>query len=205
MALLLRLLGRAIRAWWRELVFLLVLNFLWLVAQITIVFGPPATAVLYALARRVIDQELVDFGDVRRAALKLFGAAWAWGAAQIVVYGVLGFNLLAYRGGEGLLVQTLRLAWLAMALAWFAVNLYYWPLYLAETDRRFTVTLANAAKMALLNPGLTLAYALLALLLIAVSVLSGLLLGAVLGAWLALWGHLVAADRLAAAGVTPQP
>lgn len=199
--MLLRLLGRAVGAWWRELVLLLVLNFLWLVAQITLVFGPPATAVLYALTRRVVDREIVDLGDAWQAGKRLFAAAWTWGAAQLVAYLVLGFNLLAYRSAGGLLVETLRYAWVLLALSWFAINLYYWPLYLAETDPRFTTTLSNAAKMALLNPGYTLAYALLALLMIAGSVLSGLLLGAVLGAWLALWGHLVVADRLHAAGV----
>lgn len=81
-------------------------------------------------------------------------------------------------------------------LTWFAVNLYFWPLHLEQTDRRLTTTLGNALKMALLNPGLTIFYALLALALIAVSTLSGLLLGAVLGAWLALWGVLVVRQLL---------
>ena len=50
--------------------------------------------------------------------------------------------------------------------------------------------------MALLNPGFTVVYALLTLVLIAISTLSGLLLGAVLGMWLALWGTLVAVELL---------
>ena len=50
--------------------------------------------------------------------------------------------------------------------------------------------------MALLNPGFTILYALLALVLIAVSTLSGLLLGTVLGSWLALWGTLVVRNLL---------
>ena len=79
---------------------------------------------------------------------------------------------------------------------WFAVNLYYWPLNHAQADKRFTTTLGNAAKMALLNPGATIIYTLLALALIVSSTLSGLLLGTVLGAWLALWGVLVVRQLL---------
>jgi uncharacterized membrane protein YesL len=198
---LLALLGRAIAAWWHELVFLLVLNFLWLLAQLTVVLGPPATAALFPIARRVLDREIVDFGDVWRAMRATFVNSWAWGIAQFVVYGVLCFNFLSYRAGSGLLLATLRYTWALLALAWFAVNLYYWPLYYAEEDRRFGVTLANAAKMALLNLNFTVVYALLALFLIGVSVLSGVLLGAVLGVWLSLWGTLVVQDRLVAAGV----
>jgi uncharacterized membrane protein YesL len=196
----LALLGGAIAAWWRELLFLLVLNFLWLVAQVSVVFGPPATAAMYAVAQRVLNHELVDFGDAWRAGKEAFAVSWAWGLAQLAVYAVLGYNLLFYGARGGLLLATLRWAWALLACAWFASNLYFWPLYLAQSDRRFLTTMGNALKMALLNPGYTLGYAALALLLIAVSALSGLLLGAVLAAWLALWGSLVVEDRLLAAG-----
>ncbi len=190
------LFGRAIRAWWDEFVFLLVLNLIWLLAQLTVVLGPPATLGLYAVARRVLDHDLVGFGDFWQAGRDGFGRAWSWGAAQLVVYGVLGFNLLVYgrRPGAGFLA--LRYTWTLLLLAWFALNLYYWPLNLAQSDRRFSTTLNNAAKMALLNPGFTIAYALIALLFVAVSVLSGMLLGTVMGTWLALWGTLVVRDRL---------
>jgi len=191
-----RLFTRAVRLWWREFLFLLALNFIWLLAQATIVFGPPATASLVAVAGRVIDGELVDFSGFWRALRANFGVAWLWGLAQWIVYGVLGFNMIAYSGAASSGVLALRYAWTLLALAWFAINLYFWPLYFEQADRRFTITLGNAIKMALLNPSFTAFYALLALLLIAISVLSGLLLGAVLGMWLALWGTLVVRDLL---------
>jgi len=191
-----RLFARAIRAWWGEFLFLLVLNFIWLLAQLTVLFGPPATVALYVVARQILDGELVGFGDFWRALRGGFGRAWVWGAAQLLVYGVLGFNLLFYAGRPGVGFLALRYAWTLLALAWFALNLYYWPLNLAQTDRRFVTTLSNAAKMAALNPGFTVAYALFALFVIAISVLSGLLLGAVLGTWLALWSTLAVRDLL---------
>ncbi len=113
------------------------------------------------------------------------------GLLQLLVYGVLGFNLAAYAGREGVGILALRYAWTLMAFAWFAVNLYFWPLHFEQTDRRLVTTLSNAAKMALLNANLTLICALLALAFIVASILSGLLLGAVLGTWLALWTTLL--------------
>ena len=191
------LFGRAIRAWWDEFLFLLVINLIWLLAQLTVVLGPPVTLGLYVIAQRVLDHDLVGFEDLWHTARGEFGRAWIWGAAQLVVYGVLGFNLLAYGNRSGVGVMALRDAWVVLLLVWFALNLYYWPLNLLQSDQRFFTTIGNAAKMALLNPGFTLAYALIALLFIAGSVLSGLLLGTVLGTWLALWGTLVVRDRLA--------
>jgi len=190
------LFGRAIRAWWDEFVFLLLLNLIWLLAQLTVVLGPPATLGLYTVARRVLNRDLVGFGDFWRAGRDGFARAWIWGAAQLVVYGVLGFNLWVYGGRPGIGFLALRYAWTLLLLAWFVLQLYYWPLNLLQSDQRFFTTLGNATKMALLNPGFTLAYALLALLFIAVSVLSGMLLGAVMGTWLALWGTLVVRERI---------
>ena len=197
--------ARAIRLWWGEFLFLLLLNIIWLAAQLTIVLGPPATAALYAIAQKVVDRELVGFRDFWQALHQTIGVSWLWGAAQIVVYGVLFFNMAYYRGRADILSLTLRYAWTLLLFAWFAMNLYFWPLYLAQTEQRFISTLSNAAKMALANPGYTLLFALLALVLISLSLLSGLLLGAVLGTWLALWGVLVVQDRLAQAGAISAP
>lgn len=191
-----RLFMGALRLWWRELLFLLVLNVLWLVAQLTVVLGPPMTVSVYVVARKVMEGDLIDFKDVISAVRQHLAASWVWGALQIVVYGVLGFNLFFYARAEGQLVLILRYAWTLLLLAWFTLNLYYWPLYLAQEDRRVATTLSNAGKMILLNPGFTLIYSLLALILVAVSIFSGLLLGAVMMVWLALWGNLVVANRL---------
>ena len=190
------LFGRAVRAWWGEFLFLLVLNFVWLLAQLTVVLGPPATLGLYVVAKKVLDRDLVGFEDFWPAFRQGFGRAWLWGGAQLVVYGILGFNLFVYGNRPGTGFLTLRYTWILLLLVWFVLNLYYWPLNLAQSDRRFSTTLSNAAKMAVLNPGFTLLYLLVALLFIAGSIISALLLGAVLGVWLALWGTLVVQDRL---------
>ena len=194
-----RLLGlfwSAVRAWWEEFIFLLALNFIWVLAQLTVVLGPPTTAALYVIGQRVIDHELVGFGDLWQVWREYFMSAWVWGAAQLVVYGILGYNLMYFAGQEGVIFLSLRYAWTLLLLTWYVINLYYWPLNLAQTDQRFIITLGNAAKMALLNPGFTIAYALLAMFFIAGSILSGILLGTVMGVWLALWGTLVVQDRL---------
>lgn len=187
---------RAVRAWWGEFLFLLVLNFVWLLAQLTVVLGPPATLGLYVVAKKVLDRDLVGFEDFWLAFRQGFGRAWLWGGVQLVVYGILGFNLFVYSNRSGIGFLTLRYTWILLLSAWFVLNLYYWPLNLAQSDRRFSTTLSNAVKMAVLNPGFTLLYLLIALLFIAGSIISALLLGAVLGIWLALWGTLVVQDRL---------
>lgn len=187
----LKLLLRAISLWWREFAFLVLLNFIWLVCQVTIVLGAPATAALVYVARRVIDGELIDLGDFWYGLRENFAAGLKWGIAQVLVYGVLAFNLWYYGGRSGLIALSLRYAWTIMALIWFAINLHFWPLHFEQIDRRFRTTLGNASKMALLNPNQTIVYTLAALVLIGFCAGTGALLGFVLGAWLSIWGVLV--------------
>ena len=196
-----RLLPRAIGLWWREFAFLMLLNFIWLVCQLTVILGAPATAALVYVSRRVVDGELIDLGEFWQGLRENFTAALKWGILQLLVYGVLGFNLLFYAGQSGVAILSLRYAWTFMALIWFAINLYFWPLHFEQADRRFRTTLSNAAKMALLNPNQTIVYTAAALLLIVFCVGTGALLGFVLGAWLGLWGVLVARDNLGIASV----
>jgi uncharacterized membrane protein YesL len=187
----LRLLPRAIRLWWREFAFLIVLNFIWLLCQLTVVLGGPATAGLVYIGRRVVDGELIGLDDFWHGVKRNFAAGLRWMLLQVLVYGVLGFNLWFYAGREGVAVLSLRYAWTIMGLVWFAINLYYWPLHFEQADRRFRTTLSNATKMAFLNPNATILYTVAALLLIVVCVGTGVLLGFALGAWLSLWGGLV--------------
>lgn len=192
----LRLLPRAIGLWWREFLFLILLNFIWLLCQFTIVLGGPATAALVYVTRRVVDHELIGPGDFWQGFRENFGAASKWAIAQVFVYGVLGFNLWYYGGRAGLAALSLRYAWTVMALIWFAINLYFWPLHFEQADRRFRTTLSNATKMAFLNPNETIVYTVAALFLIGLCIGAGVLLAAVLGAWLSLWGVLLVRANL---------
>ncbi len=197
----LRLLPRAIGLWWREFLILVLLNFIWLLCQVTIVLGGPATAALVYVARRVADHELVGLDDFWQGLRENFTAGLKWQLAQLLVYGILAFNLVFYAGQTGLAILTLRYAWTIMALIWFAINLYYWPLHFEQIDGRFRTTLSNATKMAFLNPNETIVYTLAALVLIVFCVGTAALLGFVLGAWLSLWGVLVVRANL---GLVPK-
>ena len=52
------LLGRTLRLWWGELLPLVLLNILWFAFQLPIITAPIATAVVYAVARKVVDDDL---------------------------------------------------------------------------------------------------------------------------------------------------
>lgn len=192
----LHLIKRALALWWDELIVFTFFNVVWLVLQIPIITGPPATAAMYAIARRVVDNELVDPLDGWRALRRMFVPAWKWGTVNLFFAILIVADLWGYHQAEGQVWTILRLLWSALALVWFAMNLFYWPFWLAQSDRRMVNTLRNSLVLMLKVPGFALTLTVISALLIAVSVLTTLPLAIGLMAWLALIGVLAVDEAL---------
>jgi uncharacterized membrane protein YesL len=190
------LIKRALALWWDELIVFTFFNVVWLALQIPIITGPPATAAMYAIARRVVDNELVDPLDGWRALRRMFVPAWKWGTVNLFFAILIVADLWGYHPAEGQVWMILRLLWSALALVWFAMNLFYWPFWLAQSDRRMVNTLRNSLVLMLKVPGFALTLTVISALLIAVSVLTTLPLATALMAWLALIGVLAVDEAL---------
>ena len=192
----LRLTGRAIAVWWREFALLIFLNLAWFALQVPIVTGPPATAAMYAVARRAARDEILDLRQAWRDLRQMFRPAWQWGAVNLIVAIAVVGNFWFYQNAVGWSWMALRLAWGVIALGWFAANLFYWPFWLAQEDRSMRTTLRNAFLFLMKSPGLALTLVLISTVLIVVSVLVTLPLATILMAWLALIGVLAVDEEL---------
>lgn len=188
--------GHAFRLWWRELVLLIFFNLIWLVLQIPIVTGPPATAAMYVIARQLADGEFIEPRHGLQALRRMFAPAWVWGAINLVIVGVLVGNFWFYESATGWLWTGLRLLWGIIAVGWFAVNLFYWPFWLAQEQRSPQLTFRNSFLFLAKQPGLALTLVLISAFLSVFSVLTTLPFAAALMAWLALIGVLSVEEAL---------
>lgn len=186
----------ALVLWWRELTLLTLFNVIWFLLQIPIVTGPPATATMYVVARRVLDDELTHPGDVWPALRHMFLPAWKWGAVNLLVFVVLASNFWGYRDVVGQGWVFLRVLWTFIGLGWVALNLFYWPLWLTQTDRRLVNTYRNCLVVVLRMPFFCLALTAICAVLVVGSVLLTLPLVVALMAWLALIGTLAVEEAL---------
>ncbi|MGH2523834.1 MAG: DUF624 domain-containing protein [Anaerolineales bacterium] len=186
------------RLWWGEIVLLTLLNLAWLALQVPIITGPPATAAMYALARRVADGEMVGLQHGWDALRQMFWPAWKWGAVNLLLWVVVVGNFWAYQEAVGVGWTAIKLLWGAIALAWFTLNLFYWPFWLAQTDKRLRTTLRNSLVFLLKAPSLGMTLAIISLILMVVSVVFTLPLAACLMAWLALMSVLAVDKALQA-------
>lgn len=176
----------ALGLWWREFILFFFFNIAWLILQIPIVTGPPATAAMYVLARRLSREELIYPIHGWLALRQTFLPALKWGAVNLIVVSALVINYWAYQANSGFVWQLIRYAWGAIGLGWFAINLFYWPFWLAQEDRSFLLALRNGSLFIIKRPVFTLTLVLLCVILIVVSILTTLPLATVLMAWIAL-------------------
>ncbi len=181
----LAILAAATRRFWDEYLSTLVLSSVWLLAQVLVLPGPPATAALFAMARATYDGEYWSAADAWAAFRRHFWAAWRWGLPNLLVLGIGLYNLSVFWNVPGVW-SGLRWLWLVALLAWLALNLFYWPFYLAADDRSLRNTYANCARFWLLHPAAAAVLALAGLVvgIAGVSTLLPVVLGAAF--WLAL-------------------
>ncbi|NIM92205.1 MAG: hypothetical protein GTO18_00610 [Anaerolineales bacterium] len=192
----LKIVGRAIRLWYDDLITLMAINILWFLLQIPIVTGPIATATVYVVAQRVINKEYLEFRPMLSDMRRMILPGLTWGFVNLVVIGVTVVNFVAYQDVFGLMWGILRVAWGFILLVWLVANIFYWPFWLVQSDRRFLTTYRNSFIFIFKNPGLSLSVFAICILLVVVSVVMTVPLVVILITWLSLIGMLTVEEGL---------
>ncbi len=164
-----RVIGRAVRDWWRDWVNMAALNLAWLLCWLSVVLGPPATFALYDIVHQYVHGRSFELREtpalLRRYALK----SWLWLLGNAFVAGGLWLNLQFYTQGTAWAAALRAFSVLAGAL-WLAVQFYALP-YLFEQDRlSLRRAWRNAFLTVLASPLYTLVVVGFALLLVVVGV-----------------------------------
>jgi uncharacterized membrane protein YesL len=183
--------SRGLRIWWANLVHLTLFNLLWLLCQVLIIPAPAATAVLYIVVRRYMDDEMTTIADATGLLRSVFVQAWKWGLCNALVLGVLALYWAWGQTLPGELGSLMKAAALIAALTWIALNLVYWPLWLEQDDVSLRNTLRNALVLAVSNPGAVLALLLICVGLAVVGVLTVFPLLHFLMVWIVLLSSLL--------------
>jgi hypothetical protein len=176
--------------WWQEFILLTVFNLAWFGLQLLIVTGPPATAAMYAICKRVVEGDLIELQHGWEALRDSFVPAWKWGLPNLIIAVVVVGNFSAYHDAPGVGWAALRLVWAVVAVTWFSANLFYWPLWLAQEDRSFRTTVRNCFVYLAKQPVLAFSVVVISAILTFVSLAFTLPLAVGLMAWLALMGIL---------------
>jgi uncharacterized membrane protein YesL len=148
----------ASRLFWRHLGMLVVANILWLLLSLLIVTWPAATAGLFYLVRRVVEEELGSSPWEARLGDFWHGFRQHWLRSSLLAVidlaglGLIGVALVFYGGSTA---EPLR--WLIgpiglIGLAWITAQLYVYPLLLERTTSRPWQVMREALLMAIGYP-----------------------------------------------------
>lgn len=129
------ILVHAARLAWRNAFHTLLISALWLAAQLLVIPGPPATAVLFAMARNTSEGAFWNAGNLWHALQELFVPAWLWALPNILIAACLAWApIYGWWGQTGLILASVKVIWAALAAAWLGLNLFYWPSWLAAAE-----------------------------------------------------------------------
>jgi len=156
----LSIVGGAFKDIWGDLWTMLVCNLLWLLANLLVIPGPPATLALIHYTNRLTHGEVADFSDFWEAFRGYWGPAWRWGAINLgVVAFLLGDFFLTSLSGQGLWQQYLQGLYLALLIAWLGVQFFALPFLFEQKTMSVRQALRNGVALIGNNLGFTLVLA----------------------------------------------
>ncbi len=149
----------------------LVCNLIWLIAQLLILPGPPATVALFYYANRLANDEPVDLGDFWRAIWQYWWVGWRWGIINYVLIAVLAVDGL-YTGhlSQSIPAHFIQGLYLAGLAIWLLLQVFSLPFLFEQDTPGVKQALRNGAVLLGRNVGFSMTLGLLLGLLLLVGV-----------------------------------
>lgn len=189
--------GRSFRDLWGDFFTTALCNLIWLLSQVLIVPGPPATLALFFVANRLAHGEVTDPRDLLRALPSYFGLGWRWGAANLVLILILyGDFRLTGQLGDSILLRLVQGFYLALLVLWFQVQLLALPFLFEQVQPSLRQAWRNGLVLIMKHPIFSIGTGLLTVLVLLVGIPLFLLTLAAGGLFVALVGNHAVLNRL---------
>jgi uncharacterized membrane protein YesL len=167
---------QAVKDVWEELFMLALMNLVTALLLIPVVTFPPALAGLWSVSNIAAQGKSIEWSDYFGAFKRYFGKAWALAGINILVIATLALNIWFYQAGRpplnlnntwSLMIQAF---WTSLLVIWVFLQLYPMALLIEQEDQRIRLALRNALILLATNPGFSLFFGIIMLLVLAVSV-----------------------------------
>jgi uncharacterized membrane protein YesL len=201
----LEVLKQSLIDWWYAWVNLAVINFIWLISIITLVFAFPATFGLFYMGREAAYKRDAGIGDFIKGTRQYFFRAWQWGLVNVVAAILFYANVLFYsQAGEAWAFALLYLS-LFLLLLWSIVQLYAIPYLMEQEIPHLSVAYKNAAFTLFASPIYTFVLLLFVALLVGLTLWQPALLIAGFAPLIAIVATHAVNERLQAFGIKERP
>lgn len=135
MRTVLQILGGAFHDIWDDLWTVLACNLFWLLTNLLIIPGPPATVAMVYYGNRLAHGEEVDLEDFWRVFRRSWGLGWRWGIVNLGVIAFLAFDIYLtglFQGASW--TPYLQGLYVALLLGWLAWQFFALP-FLFEQEQ----------------------------------------------------------------------
>jgi hypothetical protein len=197
----LRVIGRSIVDWWDSWLDMVLITTIWLIAQITIILGPPATFGYYYAVSSMVSGQSIGLRGLIDGARMYFGKAWIWGGINILVLSVTTFAAWFYLNVQAAWGLPAAVLVLMIGYLWLCAQFYGLPYFMELGDKSLYIALKNGFLTAMAAPFFTVILMVFAAIVIALSF--GLVLPLILGlpGLIPIMGFRGTFDRLIAFGL----
>lgn len=151
----LRVIGRSVVDWWDSWMDMVLVSIVWFLAQITIVFGPPATFGYYYVVHDMMNGQSVGLRGMIEGARLYFGKAWQWGAVNLLVLFVTGFAGWFYINVNAVWGLYAEILVLMIGYLWFCTQFYGLAYFMELENKNLYLALKNGLLTTLAAPFFT--------------------------------------------------
>lgn len=182
--------------WYNGMVGLVTMNLIWLVASLTVILMPPATAGLYVVTNDISLGTGAHFADYAAGARLYAWVSWRWAAVNILVVFTFVINFMFYGATETFLGVLVQVTLATVGLLWIAVQFYVWPFLIVQKEKHLRTALKNALFLTLANPVYTVLLLSMAGLALVLSLVTMLPLAVFATSFISLLGNRAVIERL---------
>jgi uncharacterized membrane protein YesL len=166
----LSVIGRSAVDWWDAWLDSVLMTMVWLVAQVSIVLGPPATFGVYYVINSMLSGESLGVRGVITGMRLYFGKAWLWGAINLLSLAIVYVNVIFYQQWDAPVAAFLRPVVVLIAILWYMTQFYALPFFMELKEPNIFTAIRNGFFMMMASPLYSLVLMVVAVILTAVSV-----------------------------------
>jgi len=142
---------------WADLWTTLACNLTWLIANMLVVTGPPATLALVHCPNRLAHDDVADLGDFWNAFKRYWGHAWRWGSINLAVTFFLVMDvILTGQLSRGMWSPYLQGLYLVLLAGWLILQFFSLPFLFEQRTMSLRQTRRKGMVLMLSKPGFAL-------------------------------------------------
>ncbi len=196
-----RVIGRSVVDWWDSWTDMVVLTVVWLLAQVTIVLGPPATFGYYYAISNLMNGQGTGVHGLIEGARMYFRKSWIWGSVNLLAIFATSFAFWFYINQPQVWALFAAFIVLMVGYLWVCMQFFGLPYFMQMETKDLYTSLKNGLLTALAAPLFTLILILMAILIFGLSAVFVLPIFLGLPGIIPVLGFRGVADRLIAFGL----